>query len=78
MSLRSPTGYENGGIPLHGPPVDSSFPRTRESRFVPQRISLDTRFRGYDVIQVASANRPGTYFRRSTTLLWSSVSSLSL
>lgn len=46
MSLRSPTEYENGGIPLHGPLVDSSFPRTRESRFVPQRISLDTAFAG--------------------------------
>ena len=78
MSLRSPTKYENEGIPLHGPLVDSSFPRTRESRFVPQRISLDTRFRGYDVIQVASANRHGTYFRTSSQLSWSSASSLSL
>jgi len=27
---------------------DLSFPRRRESRFVRRRISLDTRFRGYD------------------------------
>ena len=25
-----------------------SFPRRRESRFIQRRISLDTRFRGYD------------------------------
>ena len=28
--------------------LDSSFPRTRESRFGLRPISLDTRFRGYD------------------------------
>jgi hypothetical protein len=63
MILRSPTEYEHGGTPPHGPPLDSSFPRTRESRFVPHRISLDTRFRGYDVIQVASANHPARIFK---------------
>ena len=62
MILRSPTEYENGGPPPHGSTLDSSFPRTWESRFVPRRIGLDTRFHGHDVIQVASANRPGTYF----------------
>jgi hypothetical protein len=31
------------------PPLGLSFPRRRESRFVPLlRVSLDTRFRGYD------------------------------
>jgi len=40
--LRSSAEDENGGISL------SSFPRTRESRFVLRRINLDTRFRGYD------------------------------
>jgi hypothetical protein len=64
MSLPSPTEYENGEPPPHDPPLDSSFPRTRESRFIPHRIGLDTRFRGYDVIRIASANRPGTYFPR--------------
>jgi hypothetical protein len=59
MSLRSPTEYENGGPPPHGPNRHSSFPRTRESRFVPHRISLDTRFRGYDVTQIAFADRRG-------------------
>ena len=62
MSSRWPTEYEHGVTSPHGPPLDSSFPRTRESSFVPHRISLDTRFRGYDVIQVGSANHPGTYF----------------
>jgi hypothetical protein len=64
MSLRSPTEYENGRTPSHGPSLDSSFPRTRESRFVPHTISLDTRFRGYDVTQVTSSDRLGRYFRR--------------
>ena len=36
------------GIPSIGGLLDASFPRTRESRFVLRRISLDTRFRGYD------------------------------
>jgi hypothetical protein len=34
-------------------------------RFVPHRISLDTRFRGYDVTQIAFADRHRIYFRRS-------------
>jgi hypothetical protein len=58
MSLRSPTEHENGKTP-HGLSLQSSFPRTRESRFVPHRISLDTRFRGYDVTQIAFADRRG-------------------
>jgi hypothetical protein len=49
MSLRSSTEDENGGPPTRSSPLHSSFPRTRESRFVPHPISLDTRFRGYDV-----------------------------
>jgi hypothetical protein len=52
-------------IKMEGPPIlNWSFPRMRESRFVPHRISPDTRFRGYDVIQVASANHPSTYFSK--------------
>ena len=35
--------------------LDSSFPRTRESRFGLRPISLDTRFRGYDGTQVTSS-----------------------
>jgi hypothetical protein len=65
MSLRSPTEYENGREP--GPSLDSSFPRPRESRFVPHPISLDTRFRGYDVTQVTSSDRLGRYFQRSVS-----------
>jgi hypothetical protein len=64
MSLPPLAEYENGGPTSKGPPLDSSFPRTRKSRFVPHRISLVTRFRGYDVTQVASADRTGTYFLR--------------
>ena len=36
----------------------SSFPRTRESRFVSATISLDTRLRGYD--QSSGENVPAT------------------
>jgi len=44
------------GIPQNMLPlIDSSFPRTRESRFGLRPISLDTRFRGYDGTQVPSS-----------------------
>ena len=43
------------GIPSLCHLLDSSFPRTRESRFGPRPISLDTRFRGYDGTQVTSS-----------------------
>jgi hypothetical protein len=53
--------------PLHtSSSLHSSFPRTRETRFVPHRISLDIRFRGYDITQIAFADGPGIYFRRSS------------
>jgi hypothetical protein len=42
-------------------PLDSSFPRTRESRFVLCRISLGTRFRGYDGMQAASSFYRSSY-----------------
>ncbi|MGZ8453890.1 MAG: hypothetical protein ACXWZE_17555, partial [Candidatus Binatia bacterium] len=48
MSLRSPTEHENGWHSQNMIPLNSSFPRTQECRFVLRRISLDTRFRGYD------------------------------
>ena len=52
MILRSPAENENGGVFLGALfPRDSSFPRTRESRFASAlncSMSLDTRFRGYD------------------------------
>ena len=48
MISRTPTENENRGDSL----LDSSFPRTRESRFGLRPISLDTRFRGYDGTQV--------------------------
>lgn len=46
MSLCSPTEHGMEELPSTACPLDSSFPRTRESRFVPRQISLDTRFRG--------------------------------
>jgi hypothetical protein len=55
-------------FPPHALFLDASFPRTRESRFVLRRISLDTRFRGYDGIQQTfSLCKPSShrYFRRS-------------
>ena len=55
MILRTPTENENGGIPSLCHLFDSSFPRTRESRFGLRPISLDTRFRGYDGTQVTSS-----------------------
>ena len=51
MISRTPTENENRGNSL----LDSSFPRTRESRFGLRPISLDTRFRGYDGTQVTSS-----------------------
>jgi hypothetical protein len=63
LRSRSPIECEAGGTCPNAPSLDSSFPRMGESRFVLRRISLDTRFRGYDVIQVASANRPGAYIQ---------------
>ncbi len=43
------------GIPSLCHLLDSSCPRTRESRFGLRPISLDTRFRGYDGTQVTSS-----------------------
>jgi hypothetical protein len=51
MISRTPTENENQGNSL----LDSSFPRTRESRFGLRPISLDTRFRGFDGTQVTSS-----------------------
>ena len=42
--------------PPHGPLPSTRHSRARESSFVPHRISLDTRFRGYDVTQVTSSD----------------------
>ncbi len=44
------------GIPSLCHLLESSFPRTRESRFVLRPIRLDTRFRGYDGTQVTSSS----------------------
>jgi hypothetical protein len=65
MSLRSPIKNENGGIPSHGPFLDSSFPRTRESSFAAHPISLDTRFRGYEVIQATSPGCSQVFSKQS-------------
>jgi len=46
MSVHSPQGMKIERFRWSAP--ESSFPRTRESRFGYERISLDTRFRGYD------------------------------
>jgi hypothetical protein len=50
MNLRSPN--RNGGTLPTVLFLHSSFPRTRESRIVPHRISLVIRFRGYDITQM--------------------------
>jgi hypothetical protein len=48
MILRSPQTMKIEGFPSAWSSPESSFPRRRESRFGRRRISLDTRFRGYD------------------------------
>jgi hypothetical protein len=55
MSLRLPLIDESGG------PLYTVFRWTRHSRArgVRHRISLDTRFCGYDGIQVTSGSHPG-------------------
>ena len=68
MILRTPTMNENGGFSLGTFfPRDSSFPRTRESRFVSASISLDTRFRGYDGNAAVYFGIPGSSFYSSST-----------
>jgi len=44
--------------------LDLSFPRRRESRFIFLRISLDTRFRGYDGLRRSS--RSNVFSKEST------------
>ena len=63
MTLRSPTEYEMEG------PLPTVLPSTRHSRArgnpgLFPAVSLDTRFRGYDVTQVTSSDRLGRYFQR--------------
>jgi hypothetical protein len=61
------------GIPRTCPLLDSSFPRTRESRFGLRQISLDTRFRGYDGAPGGSSlfiSSPHRYFRRRALRVW--------
>jgi hypothetical protein len=54
MSLRSPTEYENGRIFLHKDISPSRHSRESGNPGSSHRISLDTRFRGYDGIQDAA------------------------
>ena len=49
MSLRSPTGHENGR--LHMVLSSTRHSRARGNPGLLRRISLDTRFRGYDGTQ---------------------------
>ena len=48
MSLRSSTEHENGGISLHIVLSSTRHSRARGNPGLFRRISLDTRFRGYD------------------------------
>ena len=48
MSLRSSTEHENGGISLHRVLSSTRHSRARGNPGLLRRISLDTRFRGYD------------------------------
>ena len=51
MSLRSPTKNENGGISLPMVLSSTRHSRARGNPGLLRRISLDTRFRGYDGTQ---------------------------
>src|SRR3970282_976930 len=48
MSLRSPAENENGAISFHRVPSSTRHSRARGNLGLLRRISLDTRFRGYD------------------------------
>src|SRR3990167_4876278 len=51
MILRSPAENENGGISFHMVPFSTRHSRARGNPGLLRRISLDTRFRGYDGTQ---------------------------
>ena len=51
MSLRSPAENENAGISFHRVPSSTRHSRARGNPGLLRRISLDTRFRGYDGTQ---------------------------
>ena len=51
MSLRSPAENENGGISFHMVPSSTRHSRARGNPGLLRRISLDTRFSGYDGTQ---------------------------
>jgi len=51
MILRSPAENENGGISFHMVPSSTRHSRARGNPGLLRRISLDTRFRGYDGTQ---------------------------
>jgi hypothetical protein len=51
MSLRAPAENENGGISFHRVPSSTRHSRARGNPGLLRRISLDTRFRGYDGTQ---------------------------
>src|SRR3990172_2795056 len=65
MSLRSPAENENGGISFHRVPSSTRHSRARGNPGLLRRISLDTRFRGYDGTQAGSSfSSPNGYFQR--------------
>ena len=55
MSLRSSAENENGGISLHVVLPATRHSRARGNPGLFRRISLDTRFRGYDGTQAVSS-----------------------
>jgi hypothetical protein len=63
MTLRSPTEYEMEG-PLHTVLPSTRHSRARGNPGLFPAVSLDTRFRGYDVTRIAFADRRGIYFQR--------------
>ena len=68
MILRSPTEHENEGTSLHRVLCLVIPAHAGIQVCSPRRISLDTRFRGYDGTQAASSfcgSSPYTHFQRS-------------
>ena len=60
MSLRSPTEHEIGEILPHMTLSSTRHSRARGNPGLFRRISLDTRFRGYDGTQTAASFHPRT------------------
>jgi len=67
MSIRSSAEDENGGASLHMAPSSTRHSRARGNPGLFSRISLDTRFRGYDGSGVPLRSHPRQVFSKEVT-----------